>query len=395
MTGEEPKRSYKRFYNRYRDELLKSVIPFWEDHCIDTEYGGYFTFLDRDGSVYDTEKYMWMQWRIVYMFAELYLAEFSKNKWLDIAINGYDFLTKYGKDREGFYYFALNRKGIPSVAPYNIYSNCFAAMGAAALYRATGEKRYREEAISALNKYFERLDNPKGRWTKVLSGKKSYKEFGHYMMFINMVLLMKNYIGVDRFDSEVKEFINLILHSFWNPEHGVIFENITKDLEIDLETCTGRHINPGHGLEAMWFILRYAEKANREDIIGKVTPMIKSILEFGWDKKYGGFFYFLDVLGKPKIELEWDMKLWWVHNEAIITSLYAYYLTGESVFWEWFERIDAWTWNHFPDKEYGEWFGYLNRQGEVTNYLKGGKWKTFFHLPRFLLISMDLLKKLG
>jgi mannose/cellobiose epimerase-like protein (N-acyl-D-glucosamine 2-epimerase family) len=54
--------------------------------------------------------------------------------------------------------------------------------------------------------------------------------------------------------------------------------------------------------------------------------------------------------------------------------------------------IDKDCGGYFTDPEYGEWFGYLNRRGEPTHMLKGGKWKTFFHLPRFLLTSTEQLK---
>lgn len=381
-------------YKRYENELLESVIPFWMTNCVDYDFGGYFTSLDRDGSVYDTEKYMWMQWRIVYMFSELYKSKYSRSEYLDIALNGYDFLSKNGKDENGYYYFALNRRGVPSIAPYSIYSNCFAAMGAASLYKATNEEKYRNEAIADVEKYIERIKNPKGKWSKSLSGKEEYLEFGHYMMFINLGILMKDTLGIERFDKRVDEYIDLILEKFWSEKYGVIFENIKGTGETDLSSCAGRHINPGHGLEAMWFILSYAEKTNNKVLINKVSNIIIQILEFGWDKEYGGLFYFMDVLGKPKIELEWDMKLWWVHNEAGIASLYGYYLTGEKRFWDWFIKIDKWSWEHFPDREYGEWFGYLNRYGKPTHLLKGSKWKTFFHLPRYLLVVMELLEKI-
>ena len=157
----------------------------------------------------------------------------------------------------------------------------------------------------------------------------------------------------------------------------------------------GRHLNPGHGLEACWFILEYAERQNRPDLIADTCQIIKDQLDFGWDQKYGGIYYFMDVLGKPHIELQWDMKLWWVHNEALIAALYAFKLSKDKKFLNWFQKIDQWTWKHFPDKENGEWFGYLNRRGEPTHLLKGGKWKTFFHLPRALLMCIDLMKDMG
>ena len=110
---------FEKIRKRYENELYERVIPFWEQHCVDKQYGGYFTSLDRDGSVYDTEKYMWMQWRIVYMFAKFAAARGGCASWLDIASQGYDFLTQHGKSEDGSYYFALNRQGIPTVAPYN------------------------------------------------------------------------------------------------------------------------------------------------------------------------------------------------------------------------------------------------------------------------------------
>ena len=158
---------------RYEKELLESVIPFWEKNCEDREFGGYFTCLDRDGSVYDPNKYMWMQWRIVYMFATFYCSEYGKGRedWLEIARRGYDFLTRYGKLEDGSYHFELNRKGEPAMGPFSIFSDCFAAMGAAAMYQATGEAKYRAEAESAMASYIRRIPNPKGRYEKCLPGK--------------------------------------------------------------------------------------------------------------------------------------------------------------------------------------------------------------------------------
>jgi N-acylglucosamine 2-epimerase len=156
---------------------------------------------------------------------------------------------------------------------------------------------------------------------------------------------------------------------------------------------TGRQINPGHSLEAMWFCMRAAEGLGDSAAIAKIADIMLAMLEKGWDKKYGGIFYFMDALGKPHVELQWDMKLWWVHNEAIIATVLAHKLTGRKKFLNWFEKIHEWAWEHFPDRKYGEWYGYLNRRGEVTHALKGGKWKTFFHLPRMLLICSQLLRQ--
>ena len=388
---------WKRTIERYENELTQNVIPFWQKNCVDTEFGGYFTMLDRDGSVYDTTKYMWMQWRIVYMFAELYRSRFGAGNeaFLKIARDGFDFLYKHGRTEDGSYYFALNRRGVPSMAPYSIFSDCFAAMGAAALFAATGEERYRAEARSAMQSYIRRLDNPKGRWNKLLEGTPKRLSLGSYMILANLGCVMKECLGSDEFDGETDRAVRTVMKLFHHPELKVLFKNVNPDGTFDLESCEGRFVNPGHGLESMWFVLQYAERINDRELIRQACDYVDELFHFGTDPVYGGIFYFMDALGKPHLELQHDMKLWWPHNEAIIAALFAYKLSGEERFLEHFRTVDQWAWSHFPDPEYGEWFAYLDRQGKPNNMLKGGKWKTFFHLPRCLMKSSTLMREIA
>jgi len=114
-----------------------------------------------------------------------------------------------------------------------------------------------------------------------------------------------------------------------------------------------------------------------------VDALLRTV-QFGWDAQEGGIFYFLDADGKPPQQLEWDQKLWWPHAEALVATSLSYLLTGREESWRWFEKLHEYTWSRFPDPEFGEWFGYLNRRGEVLLPLKGGKWKGCFHIPRAL-----------
>ena len=391
--------NFQPLINRYETTLTEDVIPFWQNHCIDREYGGYFTSLDRDGSVYDTTKYMWMQWRIVYMFAEFYLSPYRKDEFLEIAVKGFDFLYKHGRSPAGDYYFALNRQGEAVTAPYNVFSECFAAMGCAMLSRATGESKYAEAARSAMDHYSLRIKsgNPAGQWNKSLPGKTEYLSLGHYMMLANLGLIMDDCLGEKHYTAELDLALDMVLNKFYQPEFNMVFENILPDGTPDLNSCQGRMLNPGHVLEAMWFLLNALErnpKPGWEKTAAQINQIISDTLEFGWDKEYGGIYYFMDVLGKPHLELQHDMKLWWPHNEALIATLFAYRISGDEKFLQWFKRLDEYSWSHFPDHEYGEWYAYLNRRGEPTHLLKGGKWKTFFHLPRCLKNCAEQMKLL-
>ncbi|MGB4445425.1 MAG: AGE family epimerase/isomerase, partial [Dysgonamonadaceae bacterium] len=110
---------------------------------------------------------------------------------------------------------------------------------------------------------------------------------------------------------------------------------------------------------------------------------------------YDGIFYFMDRKGYPPLQLEWDQKLWWVHIETLISLLKGYRLTESQECLAWFEKIHDYTWSHFKDTEYPEWWGYLNRRGEVLLELKGGKWKGCFHVPRGLYQCWKTLEEIN
>ena len=117
-------------------------------------------------------------------------------------------------------------------------------------------------------------------------------------------------------------------------------------------------------------------------------------LDWGWDKQHGGILSFVDSEGRTPEPIEWDVKMWWPHAEAMNATLLAYYLTKENKYWEWFNKIYSWSINHFHDTKYGEWFGYLHRDGSVTLDCKGNMWKGPYHVPRAYIKCYSLLQKM-
>ena len=378
------------YLNLYRDNLLNDVIPFWLKHSGDKEYGGYFTCLDKKGEVYDTDKFVWLQGREVWCFAMLYNQVEKKQEWLDFAVQGAEFLKKYGRDTKGNWYFSLTREGVPLIEPYNIFSDCFAAMAFGQLYQATNKKEYGEIAVKTFQNILNRQDNPKGIFSKSYPGVRPLKGFALPMILCNLVLEMENLLDPDMVKSTINQGINAVMNVFYQSDSGLILENVSPDGEFS-DSFEGRLLNPGHGIEAMWFIMDLAKRLNDTTLITKAVNTTLNILEYSWDKEFGGIFYFLDIKGHPPQQLEWDQKLWWVHMETIVSLLKGYNLTGDERCWNWFKKVHDYTWEHFPDPKHGEWYGYLNRQGKVLLPVKGGKWKGCFHVPRGLYQSWKTL----
>ena len=375
--------SILKYTNVYRDNLLNDVVPFWLTHSKDEKFGGYFTCLDTKGNVYDTDKFIWLQCRQVWCFSMLYNKVEKRQQWLDLAIYGANFLIKNGRDAEGNWYFSLNQKGVPLTQPFNIFSDCFAAMAFGQLYQATNNKAYGDIAVDTFHNILRRQNDPKGKYSKAFPDTRPLKSFALPMILCNLVLEIEHLLEPALVASTIANGINAVMNDFYQPDSGLILENINVDGSFS-DSFEGRLLNPGHGLEAMWFMMDLAKRSDDQQLIQKAVDTTINILDYSWDTKYGGIFYFMDIKGHPPQQLEWDQKLWWVHIETIISLLKGYLLTGDIRCWQWFEKVHAYTWAHFPDAENGEWFGYLNRQGEILLPMKGGKWKGCFHVPRGL-----------
>ena len=385
---------FQKLAAQYKNELLDRVLPFWLEKSQDKAFGGYFTCLERDGSVFDTDKFIWLQGRQVWMFATLYNKVEKRQEWLDCAVQGAEFLKKYGHDGNLNWYFSLDREGNPLVEPYNIFSYTFAVIAFGQLSIATGNSEYAEIAKKTFDIVLSKVANPKGKWNKAVAGTRNMKSFALPMILCNVALEIESLLEPTFLKETIETCIHEVMDVFYRPELGLIVEHIGTDGQLQ-DNFDGRLLNPGHAIEAMWFIMDLGVRLGRKELIEKAVEIALNEVEYGWDKKFGGIFYFMDRLGHPTQQLEWDQKLWWVHIETLITMIKGYQLTGNKNCLDWFERVHDYVWTHFVDKEYPEWYGYLNRQGEVLLPLKGGKWKGCFHVPRGLFQCWQILEKLA
>ena len=377
----------------YKNELLNNIIPFWAENSLDREFGGYFTCLDRTGKVYDTDKFAWLQGRQIWTFSTLYAKIQPNQNWLSIAKHGAEFMKKNGRDAEGNWYFSFNRQGMPLIQPYNIFSDCFAAMGFGALYSIDQQDEYAAIAKQTFQNILNRKNNPKGKYSKAYPGTRSLKNFSLPMILCNLSLELSHLLDTKIVEELIDEVIYEVMEVFYQQDSGLILENVNPDGSFS-DCFEGRSINPGHTIEAMWFIMDLAKRTNNKQLIDRALEIALRTLEYGWDKENGGIFYFMDIKNAPMQQLEWDQKLWWVHIETLVCLAKGFELTGNEACKQWFETIHDYTWKNFRDPDYNEWFGYLNREGKVLIPAKGGKWKGCFHIPRGLLQVWKTLEKI-
>jgi len=315
----------------YRRALTDDIIPFWERHSIDTTCGGYFTCLDRSGAVYDTDKFIWLQCRQVWVFSMLYNRLERQERWLEIARHGFRFLAAHGMDAEGNWYFALTREGDPLIQPCNVFSDCFAAMAFSQYALASGDRGAAEIALKSYKNVLRRKNNPKGIYTKAVPGTRPLRSFAISMILLNLVLEMEWLLDSKECADQIDTCIRDVTGVFLDRTRGIVYEYTAPD-GSHIDSYDGRLVNPGHGIEGMWFLMDIARRMQDRQLIDLAVDAVMRTIEFGWDREHGGILYFLDAEGKPPQQLEWDQKLWWVHAETLVALSMGYLLTGREEF---------------------------------------------------------------
>ena len=381
----------EEFAERYRLDLIERVVPFWFEHSPDRECGGYFTCLDRDGTVYDTRKYMWLQGREVWMFSRLYSEVEERQDYLDAAELGLDFIRKFGKDEKGRLYFSLTREGKPFFYQRKPYAAVFYMLGLLEYFKASGDQSCLEESVEIFWRIVEWIERPELMDRPLLAGQPPMSSLADVMVLASMAIELVQADDDPRYRRVMEDAVAGAKRHY-DAKRCLFVENAVVEEGGMSEWPEGRFFNPGHSIEVAWFLLHLLEYVSDEECRQIALDALEGSLEFGWDREFGGLFYFMDIEGKPTLQLESSMKLWWPHTEALYALILAYDLTREEHWLEWLERVDEYAYSHFVDEEYGGWFGYCDRRGELTHSSKGGNYKGFFHVPRFLLMSVQRIE---
>jgi N-acylglucosamine 2-epimerase len=379
----------------YRTALLGDVIPFWLRHGLDREHGGYLTALDRDGSVIDTDKSVWFQGRGAWTFATLFNTVERNPEWLDAARSGIEFIRAHAAGPDGKLYFTVTRDGRPLRMRRYVYSEAFAAMANAAHAKATGDERAAGDAVRHFDAYLDHSFTPGKMPPKMDPVTRPTKGVGPLMFSLLTAQELREQLGdVSVRGRTCTEWVDWsvgeIERDFLRPEHQALMEVVSPDGTV-IDHFDGRQLNPGHAIECAWFVMHEGKLRGDQRLIRLGLTILDWMWERGWDNEHGGLFYFRDLRGLPVQDYWHDMKFWWPHCEAIIATLLAWTLTGDAKYACWHRQVHDWSFRHFPDQQYGEWYGYLHRDGRVSVQLKGNMWKGPYHLPRMLWYCWRLL----
>ncbi len=375
----------------HRTLLIEEIAPFWLKHGVDKQHGGYLTCLNRDGSLMSGDKSVWFLGRMAWMFSRMALTYGAREEWVEAASSGIGFMEQHAFDCDGRMFYSLTREGRPLRKRRYLFSECFAIIALAAYSELTNSPDHLQRAESILQLVLHYQNTPGLLEPKVNPETRPGSGLSLPMILLVTAQELRRSGGDATVCNRVIDDSIREIRKFVNADLSCVLEMTGPNGEF-IDTLEGRCLNPGHALEAGWFILEEARQRKNDPALKALgLQIIDWSLKIGWDDEHGGIYYFRDARTLPCTEYWHDMKFWWPHNEALLAALYAWDATGLPVYAEWYDRIAQWSFRHFPDPEFGEWYGYLHRPGTVSTPVKGTLFKGFFHLPRMLMQAEQLI----
>ncbi len=375
--------NYFKNLEKFYSEQLDETLNFWYNHGFDKKNGGFYVCLDRDGSIFSTDKSVWAQGRALWVFSNAYNKVKKDERYLNAALSTYDFIKKcIDKDKRMFFTVLEDGTGLQKRRYY--FSETFACVGAASLYTATKNIEHLNFAREMYDFMVELYNNPSLNQPKFNPEAYSAIGLANPMIFLVSSQIMREHDpeNASKYTENINKYLAEIKLHYQENQH-ILLENVKPDGSL-VDGAKGRLVNPGHSIEASWFMMTEYEYNHDEELLKFALDVLEGSFNIGWDKKYGGLLYFVDRENRPCEQLEWDMKLWWPHDEMLIAFMMAYRITKDEKYLRLYKKVHNYSFKHFKDKQFGEWYGYLHRDGSVANNAKGNIFKGPFHLPRAL-----------
>lgn len=387
--------SFDELLTFYIDNLKNDIMPFWIKHCIDRDAGGINNIVTDDGTVLSHDKYMWSQGRALWTFSALYRLFDKDPKWLEIAENIAGFIKEHGRDDAGRWAFKLHRDGTVAEPPKSIYVDAFIMIGLTEYYAVTNDPFFGQMAKEIFCRTSPLLDDHTVLPTEPHVIPKGFQSHGPYMIFAlayhELGRILNDRMMLDR----ALELAEIIMTQHLD-QNTLDFREFVMPGGGFVDTDAGKTYLPGHIIESMWFMERIYRYHGNYERISLAMRVIHEYINKGWDEEFGGIYLACHTEGGKPVWHRPDSKVWWPITETLYALLRAYEITRQEWCMQWYWRVHDYAFRMYPDKEHGEWHQNLDREGRIIPVVvKNLQVKDPFHLPRALIYSIQVLKRLA
>jgi mannobiose 2-epimerase len=383
-------------------ELVGNVLPFWVEHAVDREHGGFYGAVTDDLQVHNhVPRSAILCARILWTYARAY-SRYGKEPYLEMARWAYTTLTEVFWDVEyGGVYWTVDARGRPVMDRKHHYAQAFAIYGLCAYYEATGESQslgLAQELFHLLEQHAYDpmhggyIEGSSRRWEALDDMRLSARDLDCDKSMNTMLHVLEAYTQLARLWEPARRPHNALLDVFVreivHPERThfrLFFDEAWRSL-LD-------HVSYGHDIEGSWLLLEAAQVQGDAALLAEVREVAVSMAEAvcwqGIDAD-GGLFYEAGPQGMVD-----DQKAWWVQAEAMVGFTNAYQLSRDGHFLGAARRCWEYIQAHHVDRTHGGWYKDLRRDGtpKPESY-KVGPWECPYHHSRACMEMMDRLEEI-
>ena len=375
--------------DHYRDYLFGEYLPFWERHGVDWQEGGFMCTLDHDGTLHNTDKYMWYQGRGLWVYSYLY-RHFGGEKNLEIARKARDFLLAHGRDADGQWVAVLSREGrVKSPAIRRGYAGMFVAEGLQAYAVATGDEQALSVAVEALDGSMALFDDPERDIEEgyVPHSYRGMRVLGSHMVAILVLTQMLEHRVDPRLEALADRVVDAIINRFWNPEYGLTNEVLDHHYRRP-DDANEDFIYLGHGIETLWMLLPEAMRRRDKALFDLVAERFRRHVEVAWDQVYGGVFRAMQVHGAYTFD-----KVLWAQEEVLIGCMILIEHTDWQWPRQWFKKVFDYIEDKYSLKQYGHPL-YLTGGNRKVEFTPSVTRKENYHHPRQVMRNLLAVERL-
>lgn len=392
----------------YRDpaflhQRLQSDIDFFHRHAFDPA-GGFFHYLNDDGSVYDTSRHLVNSTRMVFCQALAYRFN-GKEEHREAARHGLRFVQQQHWQADYGGYAWVLKDGVPTDCTQHCYGLAFVLLACAHAF-AIGIEEARP-AIAATFDLMEKLfwSEPHGLYADEASpaGELSpYRGQNANMHSCEALLAVYEATAEVRYLHRAERLARNITIRQAALANGWIWEHYHADWSVDWEY--NRHDNtnmfrpwgyqPGHMTEwAKLLLILERHAAHLQDDASWLAPRARALFDatipVAWDEQHGGLFYGI----APDHKVCDSDKYFWVQAESLATAALLAQRTGEALYWEVYEQLWAYSMQYLIDQQRGGWYRILHADNTRYGPEKPPHGKTDFYHP--LGAYLECLNALG
>jgi cellobiose epimerase len=385
----------------FEAELQGNILPFWMNHTLDRENGGFYGAIANDLQVVNSvERSAVLCARILWTFSAAYRA-YKHEQYLQVARHAYAYLTRHFWDVDyGGIYWSIDYQGKPVNDRKHTYAQSFAIYGLAEFYQATGEQeslRLAQELFRLIELHsFDavnggNLECRSRGWQALDDMRLSGKDMNCAKSMNTLLHLIEAYTNLMRVwdDSELESKQQGLIRAFF--EHVVDAQTHHLKLFFD-ETwkSLSDEVSYGHDIEASWLLVEAAEVLGDPDltVLARVTAVKMAQVTYNEGRNADG-----SLLYEHTSDGLNEDRHWWVQAEAVVGFYNAYQISGQAHFSQAAAHCWQYIENKFVDRQHGDWFKVLDKQGVPDrNHYKVGPWECPYHHSR---VCFEMLRRLS